>query len=190
MPVPALPESLSHLSLDAVIAAAKAQRPPPVHLWNPPLHGHSQMIIKRDGSWYHEGGLISRPAMVRLFASILRRETDGSFVLVTPVEKLTIDVDDAPFVAVEVKAEADTLAFRLNTGEIVVAGAEHPLRVEARGVKERGGEPAPYLCVRPGLDALVARSVYYELAEMALAADTQGLGVWSQGCFFSLEPAA
>jgi hypothetical protein len=127
--------------------------------------------------------------MVRLFSTILRREAEGGFVLVTPVEKLDIVVEDAPFVAVELKAEgageAMRLAFRLNTGDIIVAGPEHPLRIEAR---EDG--PHPYLMVRGKLDALVARSVYYELAQLALAQDGTPPGVWSQGVFFPLEPEA
>ena len=185
MPAPDLPANLAHLSLDAVMEAARAQRLPPVHSWNPPDCGHSRMRIARDGQWYHEGGLIRRPAMVRLFSSILRREADGSFALVTPVERMAIDVDDAPFVAVEVKAEGGALVFRLNTGELVVAGPDHGLRVE-----ERGGEPAPYLAVRDGLDALIARSVFYELADMALADGQDPPGVTSQGVFFPLGEAA
>jgi hypothetical protein len=124
--------------------------------------------------------------MVRLFSTILRREPDGRFVLVTPVEKLDIEVEDAPFVAVELKAEgegeAGSLAFRLNTGDLVIAGPGHPLRFEA------GPEgPHPYLEVRAGLDALVARPVYYELAELALASGDPP-GVWSNGAFFPMAP--
>jgi hypothetical protein len=123
--------------------------------------------------------------MVRLFSTILRREGDGSFVLVTPVEKLAIAVEDAPFVAVEVKSEGEgrarRLAFRLNTGDAVIAGPDHALRFE--------NGPHPYLEVRAGLDALVARPVYYELAEWALAEDAEPPGLWSDGAFFALEPA-
>jgi hypothetical protein len=126
--------------------------------------------------------------MVRLFSTILRRESDGSYVLVTPVEKLDIEVEDAPFVAVEVKSEGEvdtrTLAFRLNTGDLVVAGPENPLRFEE---KEDG--PHPYLAVRAGLEALVARSVYYELANIALAEAAEPAGLWSNGAFFPIEPA-
>ena len=119
--------------------------------------------------------------MVRLFASILRREPDGSHVLVTPAEKLTIDVEDAPFVAVEVKSEGEgpdrSLAFRLNTDDLVVAGPQHPVRLTSR----------PYLGVRLGLDALIARPVYYELVEIALAEAGETPGLWSGGVFFPLE---
>jgi hypothetical protein len=126
--------------------------------------------------------------MVRLFSTILRREPDGGFVLVTPVEKLSIEVEDAPFVAVELKSEragaGRSLAFRLNTGDIIVAGPDHPLRF----AKSDAG-PHPYLGVRQGLEALVARPVYYELAELALAEDAQPPGLWSGGTFFPMDAA-
>jgi hypothetical protein len=126
--------------------------------------------------------------MVRLFSTILRREPDGSFVLVTPVEKLSIEVEDAPFVAVELKSEGEglerSLAFRLNTGDLVVAGAEHPLRFASSN-----DGPHPYLTVRPGLDALVARPVYYELANLALAEGAEPPGLWSEGIFFAMNEA-
>jgi hypothetical protein len=126
--------------------------------------------------------------MVRLFSTILRREADGAHVLVTPAEKLAIDVEDAPFVAVEVKSEGQgrdrQLAFRLNTGDLVVAGPAHPLRFD-----ERNGEPAPYLAVRGGMEARIARAPYYELAEMALDDGADPPGVWSKGIFFAMAPA-
>ncbi len=182
------PPDFASLSLAEIARLAEEHRLPPVESWNPQHCGDSEMRIARDGSWYHQGSPISRPAMVRLFSTILRREPDGRFVLVTPVEKLDIMVEDAPFVAVELKVEgsgaAMRLAFRLNTGDLVMAGPDHPLRIEQR---EDG--PHPYLAVRGGLDALVARSVYYELAQLALAEDGATPGVWSQGAFFPLEPA-
>jgi hypothetical protein len=161
------------------------------------------MRIGRDGTWFHQGSPIGRPAMVRLFSTILRREPDGSFVLVTPVEKLDIDVEDAPFVAVELKSEGDgegrSLAFRLNTGDLVVAGPDHRLRLsgdsyfsarqeQAAADLGKSNCPHPYLEVRAGLDALVARPVYYELAEIALTEGARPAGVWSGGAFFALEP--
>ena len=146
------------------------------------------MRIARDGTWYHEGSPISRPAMVRLFASVLRREADGGYVLVTPVEKLAIAVEDAPFVAVEVKSEgsgrARRLAFRLNTEEVVLAGPAHGLRLAA---SDDG--PLPYLHVRGGLEARLARPVYYELAEMALDEGENPPGLWSDGAFLALDGA-
>jgi hypothetical protein len=186
MPMPDAPADLTGLSLAEIARLVEARKLPPVDKWNPTHCGHSGMRIARDGTWYHDGSPVGRPAMVRLFATILRREGDGSFVLVTPVEKLTIDVEDAPFVAVEVKSEGEgrirSLAFRLNTGELVVADAEHALRFE-----QRDDGLHPYLQVRPGLDALVARAVYYELAEMALTDGDEPAGVWSGGQFFALD---
>ena len=180
-----LPANLAHLTLDAVMAAAREQRLPPVHLWHPPHRGHSAMEIRSDGSWWHEGGKIERPALVRLFSSILRREDDGRFVLVTPVEMMDIDVEDTPFLAVELKAEGDVLAFRLNTGDAVVAGPDHPIRVE-----DRNGEPHPVLLVRDGLEARIGRASFYELAEMAMTNGSSPPGVWSRGTFFPLMEAA
>ena len=185
---PPLPD-LSGLSLADIARLAHEKKLPPVHLWNPDHCGDSEMRIARDGTWYHQGSPIARPAMVRLFSTILRREADGSFVLVTPVEKLAIAVDDAPFVAVELKSEgtgaARSLGFRLNTGDLVVAGPDHPLRFA--GASEA---PRPYLEVRPGLDALLARSVYYELVEIALVEGAEPLGLWSGGGFFALGAQA
>lgn len=182
------PPDLAGLSLADVARLAAENRLPPVERWNPPHCGDSGMRIAADGTWYHDGAPITREAMVRLFATILRREPDGSHVLVTPVEKLTIDVEDAPFLAVELKAEGSAedarLAFRLNIGELVIAGPDHRLRV-ATG--EDG--PRPYLHVRGGLEARLVRPVYYELAELALANGSMPPGVWSDGSFFALEPA-
>ncbi|HYN45373.1 MAG TPA: DUF1285 domain-containing protein [Allosphingosinicella sp.] len=198
-------DDLSSLSLADIARMAEEQRLPPVDKWQPTHCGDSLMRIARDGIWYHEGSPIGRPAMVRLFSTILRREPDGGFVLVTPVEKLDIEVEDAPFVAVELKSEGAgkdrILAFRLNTGDAVVAGPDHPLRFRGdshfsarqRQVDTGLGKsdcPHPYLHVRSGLDALVARSVYYELAEIALSEGAAVPGVWSGGAFFALEPGA
>ena len=186
--MPAMPPDLSGLSLADIARLAEEDKLPPVERWNPEHCGDSEMRIARDGTWYHQGSPIGRQAMVQLFSTILRREPDGGYVLVTPVEKLDIHVEDAPFVAVEMKAEGagETmhLAFRLNTGDLVTAGPEHLLRFEAR---EDG--PRPYLHVRRGLEALVARSVYYELAQIALANGSEPAGIWSNGAFFPLEPA-
>ncbi|MDQ0251417.1 hypothetical protein J2W22_003481 [Sphingomonas kyeonggiensis] len=188
MPSPPPPDFAS-LSLAEIARLAEENRLPPVENWNPTHCGHSDMRIARDGTWFHQGSPIGRLPMVRLFSTILRREPDGRFVLVTPVEKLDIDVEDAPFTAVEMKREGEgeamRLAFRLNTGDLVTAGPEHGLRFE-----EREDGPRPYLHVRRGLEALVARSVYYELAEIALANGSTPPGVWSNGSFFALEPGA
>lgn len=187
MPMAPTLSDLSALSLAEIATLVAEKKLPPVDKWDPARCGDSSMRIARDGTWYHEGSPISRPSMVRLFSTILRREGDGSFVLVTPVEKLEIQVEDAPFVAVELKSEGErderSLAFRLNTGDLVVAGAGHALRFEA------GPDgPRPYVAVRPGLDALVARPVYYELASLALAEEAEPPGLWSGGIFFSMGP--
>jgi hypothetical protein len=144
------------------------------------------MAILRDGSWLHEGRPIQRQEMVRLFSTLLRRDPDGSVVLVTPVEKLTIDIEDMPFLAVELKNEGHgrhrQLAFRLNSGDLVVAGEDHPLRFES------GPDgPLPALAVRHGLDARIARPVYYELAALAIDEDNDPPGLWSGGMFFRME---
>jgi hypothetical protein len=189
MPMPAPPPDLTGLSLADIARLAEENKLPPVDRWNPDHCGSSGMRIARDGTWFHEGSPIGRQAMVRLFSTILRREPDGGYVLVTPVEKLDIEVEDAPFVAVEVKSEGEgenrTLAFRLNTGDLLVAGPERPLRFEP------GTDgPRPVVEVRAGLDALIARPVYYELAEAALAEGAEPTGLWSGGAFFPLDPAA
>lgn len=187
MPSPEPPADLGALSLTEIARLAADKRLPPVDSWNPAHCGHSAMRIARDGTWFHEGAVIARPAMVRLFSTILRREADGRHVLVTPAEKLDIDVEDAAFVAIELKSEGEgesrRLAFRLNTGEVVIAGLGHALRVE-----DRGQGAHPYLAVRGGLDALIARPVFYELAELALAEAANPAGLWSDGAFFALDP--
>jgi hypothetical protein len=182
------PEDLASLSLADIAALVEQKRLPPIEQWHPERVGLSDMRITRDGTWFHEGSPIRRPAMVRLFATILRREADGSFALVTPVEKLAIEVEDAPFVAVELKSEGEgenrRLAFRLNTDEVIVAGPANGLHV----TEDEDG-PHPYLHVRGGLEASIARPVYYELAELAIAEGTDPLGLWSGGAFLSLAPA-
>ena len=170
--------------LAEIAALVAAQQLPPVERWHPAHCGDSHMRIAADGTWYHEGSPIGRPELVRLFATILRREPDGSYVLVTPGEKLDIAVDDAPFVAVAVTSEGEgrdrRLAFRLNTGEHVVAGPGHALRVATAP----DGTPRPYLHVRRGLDALVNRATFYELADWALEEGAEPPGLWSDGAFF------
>ncbi len=147
------------------------------------------MRIARDGTWFYRGTPINRPPLVKLFASVLRREDDGNYWLVTPVERGRVAVEDAPFLAVEVNSQGSgrrrRLSFRTNLDEIVAAGPEHPLRVETTA----NGEPAPYLLVRPGLEARLNRPVFYELVELADAerGDAGGpFGLWSDGAFFDL----
>lgn len=140
-------------------------RLPPVHQWNPPFCGDIDMEIRRNGQWFYQGGPINRLPLVKLFSNVLRRDDDGHHYLVTPVEKVRIRVEDAPFVAVTVQrhVEAGTpyLRFTLQTGDVVIADAAHPLRIEWRA----GDEPHPYLHVRDRLEALVSRNVYYQLVE-------------------------
>lgn len=178
------PPSLEGLSLAEIAEAAARRRLPPVDRWNPARCGDSHMRIAADGTWFHQGDPIARPAMVRLFAGLLRREADGGYALVTPVERLAIAVDDLPFVAVELASEgagpARRLAFRLNTDEVVVAGRDHPLRLE---------DGRPMLEVRAGLAARIARGPFYELAEIALDERASPAGLWSGGAFFPLEEA-
>jgi hypothetical protein len=152
-------------------------------------HGDLDMRIARDGTWFYRGSPIARPRLVKLFASVLRREDDGTYWLVTPVERGRVSVEDAPFVAVELTSGGEgpsrQLSFRTNLDEIVAAGPDHPLRVETAA----NGEPAPYILVRPGLEARLNRPVFYELVDIADAerGDRGGpFGVWSGGMFFDL----
>ncbi|MBS0408529.1 MAG: DUF1285 domain-containing protein [Proteobacteria bacterium] len=183
--------------LDGVIATAKAQAPgrglPPVHLWNPAHCGEIDIVIRKNGEWFHEGARIGREALVRLFSTVLRKDPDG-FCLVTPVEKMKITVEDAPFVAVAVDRGraadgSDVLTFRTNVGDEVEAGPDNAIRVE---IDPATGEPRPYLHVRRGLEALINRPVFYELAEMAQERETPlgaELGVTSKGAWFRVGPA-
>ena len=182
--------------LERVTAAAR-QAPgrglPPVHLWNPAHCGEIDIVIKKNGLWFHEGTPIGREALVRLFSTVLRRDPDGIY-LVTPVEKMKITVEDAPFIAVRVdqaedEAGGDVLRFLTNVGDVVEAGPEHAIRVE---MDPKTGEPHPYLHVRRGLEALIARPVFYELVELAQERETpEGprLGVSSHGAWFPVGPA-
>jgi hypothetical protein len=183
------PTELEGMSFDELQKQIDQRRLPPVGSWNPVHCGHSDMRIARDGTWYHQGRPIRRQEMVRLFASILRREADGRHVLVTPAEKLDIEVESTPFRALEMRVEGhgedQRIAFRLDTEDLVIAGPDHPLSL----VETETG-PSPRLLVRHGLEAELARSLYYELAELALATMGGGgtAGIWSSGAFFALEP--
>jgi uncharacterized protein len=178
------PPDLAGLSLAQIAELAAERKLPPVRDWQPEKSGDSEMRIAADGRWYHQGGEIKRPAMVRAFSGLLRRDADGSYWLVTPVEKLSIEVEAAPFIAVEMRSEGEgttrKLAFRLNSDDLVIAGSDHSIEMR----------PLPYLHVRDGLWAKIARPVYYELAEQALAENHDPLGLWSDGAFFPLGEAA
>jgi len=146
-------------------AAGEKRRLPPVHLWNPEYCGVDGFEILRDGTWKHEGVRITREPMVRLFASILRKDEDGLTYLVTPGEKIRVDVEDAPFLAIRADRSRDgaAIAFTTNVGDIVNAGPDNPIRVETSA----DGEPRPYVLVRGRLEARILRAPFYELVEWA-----------------------
>jgi hypothetical protein len=183
--------------LAGVTAAAKTAGDrglPPVHLWHPEHCGEIDIRIRKDGVWFHEGSPIGREALVRLFSTVLRLDPDG-YHLVTPVEKLKIQVEDAPFIATRVDllpgkdGVGDLLRFETNVGDVVEAGEGNAIRVET---DPASGAPRPYLHVRRGLEALIARPVFYELVELAAERDTpEGprLGVASNGAWFPIAPA-
>ena len=181
MPEPRPPIDLQGLSLSDLQALIEERRLPPVERWNPERCGHSGMRITRDGTWYHQGAPIRRPAMVRLFSTVLRREPDGRHMLVTPVEKLEIEVESTAFRAVEMASEGQgrerRIAFKLDSGDAVILGLEHPLLLAE----------TPRILVRHGLEAELSRPIYYELAEIALAEGHDPPGVWSEGRFFALD---
>ena len=189
MPESRPPIQLKGLSLPELRALIADRRLPPVDKWDPPYCGESGMRIARDGTWYHDGRPIGRAAMVRLFSTILRREPDGSHVLVTPVEKLGVEVECAAFRAVEMTTEGSgrerRIALALDSGDALVVGRDHPLEV----VPGAHG-PSPRVLVRNGLEAELSRPLYYELAEIALAEGAEPPGVWSDGCFFPLAERA
>lgn len=184
--VEGLPSGLSAL----VAEAGKPAKARPVERWNPPYCGEIDMRIAADGTWHYRGSPIGREALVRLFASILRRDPDGRHVLVTPVERVGIEVEDAPFLAVEAAVEGEgaerTLTFRTNVGDIVAADADHPLRFETEAETEG---LKPYLKVRGGLEALATRSLALELVDMAEEKDG-ATGIWSGGVFFPFPEAS
>lgn len=155
---------------------------PPVHLWNPDFCGDIDMVINRDGSWDYMGTPITRIRMVKLFSTILRRDGDQYF-LVTPVEKVGIKVSDAPFVAVEMEIVDGYIIFKTNLDDYIKVGKENPIRVS---IKDKTGEPSPYVLVRDNLEALLSRSVYYQLADLAVEKDGH-FGVWSGKEFFLLS---
>jgi len=162
---------------------------PPVEKWNPPLLGDIDIRITRQGVWFHEGDEIKRQPLVKLFSSILKRENDDYF-LVTPEEKWRIQVEDAPFfiteLSIESKGNVQALVFGSTTDDQIIADADHPVRVAVDAVS---GEPSPYILLRGGMEGLMSRSVYYQLADISEARMVDGLevfGVSSMGCFFSL----
>jgi uncharacterized protein len=180
-----IPPDLAGMNLLEIAEQVQARKLPPVDTWKPKSTSDSRMRIAADGTWYHDGSAITRPAMVRAFASLLWRDPDdGQHYLVTPHYRQTIEVEDTAFIATDMRDDDDALAFRLNTDEFVIAGADHPLRAE--------GEPdAPsiHLAVRHGCEAKLNRSTWMQLAQYALDQGHEPLAVTSQGKTFSLVPA-
>lgn len=176
------PPYLAELSLAEIAAQVEQRKLPPVENWAPQKLGDSFMRIAADGTWYHEGGPIRRPAMVRAFSGLLTRDEAGQHWLVTPFEKLTIEVDDAAFIAVDCAQKSGDLAFRLSTDDLVVAGPDNQLRIAGDP-----DTPAIYLHVRRGLEARLNRSTYAQLAEIALETGGDDWIVSSQGALFSLQ---
>ena len=180
---------MSSDSLQSIAEAISSISLPPVHLWNPDITRDIDMRIERNGDWFYLGSKINRLRMVKLFSTVLRVD-EGQTYLVTPQERLRIEVEDAPFTAVLVEkhglGDEQTLVFTTNLGDKVIASEQHRVSV---GYKEPGGEPSPYLMVRDSLTALISRAVFYQLAEWS--EERQGvLGVTSKGCFMPLsEPA-
>ena len=177
----------------AAYAKKDQKKLPPVHLWNPPYCGEIPLTIKRDGTWHYQNSPIGRKPMVRLFSTILRKDDDQKFYLVTPVEKCGIEVEDAPFLAVELTVTGggrdQILCFRTNVDDEVIAGAGHEIRVS---FDPESGEPAPYVHVRAGLEALIHRPVFYQLVDLGVIephAAEDWFGVWSGGQFFPMSLA-
>lgn len=165
---------------------------PPVHLWNPPFCGDLDMRIARDGTWFYLGTPIGRAPLVRLFSTILRKDGDDYF-LVTPVEKVGITVDDAPFVAVDFErdtsGENQVLTFETNVGDFATAGPDNPIRVER---DPKTGEPSPYVLIRSNLEALIDRKSFYRLVDIGAHNKIEGeewFGLWSSGKFFPIIPS-
>ncbi|MDB2459588.1 DUF1285 domain-containing protein [Planktomarina temperata] len=172
----------------SVSAATRGKGLPPVHLWNPPFCGDLDIRIVRDGTWFYLGTPIGRPALVKLFSSILKKEAE-KYYLVTPVEKVGIQVDDAPFVAVDVDHRDGDLHFTTQVGDTMIAGPDHPIRVER---DPETGEPSPYVLVRSNLEALIDRKSFYRLVDLGLHEIWKGeswFGLRSQSTFFPVIPS-
>ena len=163
---------------------------PPVHLWEPDYCGDIGMKIARDGQWYYDNSPIGRKKLVRLFSTILRHDKDGEHYLVTPVEKIRVEVEDAPFVATLMQVtgagQSQVLRFETNVGDFTEAGPDHAMRFE---IDQDSGEPSPYVHVRARLEALISRAVFYDLVELGVV-EGDKFGVWSHGIFFPITDAA
>lgn len=179
--------------LAELIQSTANDRRPPLERWNPATTADIGLEITADGTWHYQGSAIRRPALVKLFASILRREADGKHYLVTPTEKVVVVVEDAPLLAVELWSEGEgrdrNLSLRSNLDDLIAPGPEHPIRF---GRDQTTGAPKPYLAVRHGLEALATRAVYLELVDLGEVETLAGerlFGLWSRGQFFPMAPA-
>ena len=179
-------------NLASAVKAASKKGPPPVHLWNPDFCGDLDMRIARDGTWWYLGTPMGRKELVKLFSSIIRKDGDDYF-LVTPVEKVGITVDDAPFVAIDFDVTGDgedqILTFTTHVDDVAIAGPDNPIRV-ARDPET--GEPSPYILIRANLEALIDRKSFYRLVDIGAHKDVQGeswFGLWSSGQFFPVIPS-
>ncbi|PIE11927.1 MAG: proteophosphoglycan precursor [Rhodobacterales bacterium] len=182
------PESPSAEGIAQAAKAASRKGPPPVDKWNPPFCGDLDMHIARDGTWFYLGTPIGRKPLVKLFSSIIRKDGE-SYFLVTPVEKVGITVEDAPFIAVDIDRVAEGLRFVTNVEDEVIAGPDHPIRV-ARDPET--GEPSPYVLIRRNLEALIDRKSFYRLVDMGETRPHDGedwFGVVSNGAFFPIIPS-
>ncbi|MEI9902026.1 MAG: DUF1285 domain-containing protein [Hyphomicrobium sp.] len=180
--------------LQALVNEGPQKRPAPVESWNPPYCGDIGLKILHDGTWLYQGSPIGRPALVKLFAGVLRKDADGRTYLVTPAEKIDVEVEDAPFLAVEMEVQgarrAQQLVFRTNVDDIVACGLEHPLHFREQ---QPGGGLKPYVHVRGRLEALLTRALLHDLVALAVEEPREGarvLGVWSAGAFFPLAADA
>jgi hypothetical protein len=177
--------------LEALLKTQGGKSPAPVERWNPPYCGDIGLRIRADGTWLYRDSPITRPALVKLFAGVLRKDADGRHYLVTPMEKIDIAVDDVPFLAAEMEVRgqgpAQSLIFRTNVDDIAEAGPEHPLRF---ALEPGSGGLKAYLLVRGRLEALVTRALIYDLADLAVESGGHGLGIWSGGTFFPLPAGA
>ena len=180
--------------LDGLLDAVPQRRPAPVESWHPPYCGDIGLKICRNGAWLYQGSAIGRPALVKLFAGVLRKDADGRTYVVTPAEKVDVEVEDAPFLAVDMKAVGQgrdqQLVFRTNVDDVVACGPEHPLRFAEQ---QPGGGLKPYVLVRGRLEALLSRALVHDLVALAVEEPREGsqtTGVWSGGAFFPLATAA
>ena len=188
-------EKLADLGrLQTLVNTGGQRQPAPVDSWNPPYCGDIGLKILHDGTWIYQGSAIARPSMVKLFASVLRKDADGRTYLVTPAEKVDVEVEDAPFLAVEIEVQgggkAQQLVFRTNVDDVIACGPEHPLHFAEQ---QPGGGLKPYVHVRGRLVALVTRALLHDLVALAVEEPHEGAavtGVWSGGTFFPLVPGS